>query len=149
MLHSFAKTSSLNIAAKASGSVHQVPAAVGRALGSAINDALGDRTGIRRYGSAAVPMDESLARVALDFSGRPYLIMRGKFSKDRIGDLHTLQIRVVIESIVNCARLTLNVSFDGENDHHKAESIFKALGLALKDAVRVEGGDIPSTKGLI
>ena len=149
MLHSFAKTSGLDITVKAGGSALMTPAAIGRAIGSAINNALGERIGIRRYAWASVPMDESLAKVALDISGRPYLIMNGKFSNDRIGDLNTLQIRVVIESIVNCARLTVNVWFDGENDHHKAESIFKAFGLALKDAVLVEGGDVPSTKGII
>lgn len=149
MLHAFARTGGLDLKVKASGSSYQRSVAVGRVLGAALDKALGDKSGIRRYGWAAVPMDESLAEVALDISGREYLIMKGEFSGERIGDFDTQQIRAVIESMVNAAQLTLNIRFEGKNDHHKAESLFKALGLALKDAVKVEGVGIPSTKGVI
>lgn len=149
MLHAFARTGGLDIKAKASGNSYHRSVAVGKALGTAMNKALGDKSGIRRYGWAAVPMDESLTEVALDISGREYLIMKGEFSDDRIGDFDTQQIRAVIESMANAAQLTLNIRFEGENDHHKAESLFKALGLALKDAIKVEGIGIPSTKGVI
>ena len=150
MLHAFARAGSLDLNAIAEGGIsYQRARALGEALGLALGSAFGDKKGIRRYGWAAVPMDESMAQAALDISGRPYLIMEGGFAGDHIGDLETPQVKVVIESIINAARITLNVHFEGENDHHKAESLFKALGLALKEAKRVEGGAVPSTKGVL
>lgn len=151
MLSAFSRTGQLDLEAKTSGSSYSYGycAALGNALGLALDSALGDRSGIRRYGSAAVPMDESLAEVALDFSGRTYLVFKGDFKGDRIGDLETQQIKAFLEALAAGARLTLHVRLQGENDHHKAESIFKALGLAVKDAVTKEGKGIPSTKGVI
>ena len=110
---------------------------------------LGDRSGIRRYGSASVPMDEALADVALDFSGRPYLVMAGEFRGERIGDFEVQLLQPFLEALCVGARLTLHVRFYGENDHHKAESIFKALGFAIRQAVAKEGTGVPSTKGVI
>jgi imidazoleglycerol-phosphate dehydratase len=94
-------------------------------------------------------MDEALAEVALDLGGRAYLVMEGSFSGERIGDLGTGEIRPFFESLAVGGRLTLHCRFQGENDHHKAESIFKATGLALKKAAFQEGTAIPSTKGAI
>jgi imidazoleglycerol phosphate dehydratase HisB len=94
-------------------------------------------------------MDEALAEVALDFSGRPYLVFAGEFRGERIGDFEAQQIRPFLEAMANNGRLTLHVRLYGENDHHKAESIFKALGLAMAQAVSKKGKSVPSTKGVI
>lgn len=149
MLNAFSRTGLLDMEAKASGRSYYYCESLGNAIGLALDSALGDHSGIRRYGSAAVPMDESLAEVALDFSGRTYLVFTGNFKGDRIGDLETQQIKPFLEALSKGARLTLHIRFYGENDHHKAESIFKALGLALRQAVAKEGKGIPSTKGVI
>ena len=149
MLAAFSGTSRVDLEAKAEGSSYQIVVVIGRAIGLAISDALGDHSGIRRYGAAVVPMDESLAEVALDFSGRPYLVFCGEFGGSRIGDLETQDIKAFMESLADGARLTLHTRFYGENDHHKAESIFKALGFAVRDALRKEGTGVPSTKGVI
>ena len=118
-------------------------------MGLALDDALGDRSGICRYGSASVPMDESLADVALDFSGRPYLIVSGEFRGGRIGDFEAMLLEPFLEALSNAAGLTVHIRFYGENDHHKMECIFKALGLALRQAAAKGGMGIPSTKGVI
>lgn len=149
MLTAFARTSRVDLEAKAEGRSYKTAAAIGRAVGLAVNNALGDHSGIRRYGYAVVPMDESLAEVALDFSGRPYIVFCGEFAGHNIGDLETQDIEVFLESLADGARLTLHIRFHGENDHHKAESIFKALGFAVRDALRKEGTGVPSTKGVI
>lgn len=149
MLAAFSRTSRVDLVVKAEGSSRQIAPVIGRAIGLALNDALGDHSGIRRYGAAVVPMDESLAEVALDFSGRPYLVFCGEFSGFGVGDLETQNVKSFLESLADGARLTLHARFYGENDHHKAESIFKALGFAIRDALRKEGSGIPSTKGVI
>ena len=150
MLHAFAKMSSIDLKARAKGKISRQRAwALGLTLGRALDEALGDKKGIRRYGWAAVPMDESLSEVALDISGRPYMVMNADFKNDRIGDLASQHVMVVIEAMTAEARLTLNATVTGENDHHKAESLFKALGLALKEAKRVEGSEVLSTKGVL
>lgn len=149
MLVAFSGTSRVDLVVKAEGSSYQIATVIGRAIGLALNDALGDHSGIRRYGAAVVPMDESLAKVALDFSGRPYLVFCGEFAGHSIGDLETQNVKGFLESLADGARLTLHARFYGENDHHKAESVFKALGFAVRDALRKEGSGIPSTKGVI
>ncbi len=148
MLQAFSRTGQIDLTARSEGGYYRAEA-LGKAIGQAMNRSLSDRSGIRRYGSAAVPMDEALAKVALDFSGRPYLVFAGEFKGDRIGDFDTLQIRAFLESLASGARLTVHVSFYGENDHHKAESVFKALGFAIRQAVAKEGTGVPSTKGVI
>lgn len=148
MLNAFSRTGLFDLKAQSEGGYYRAEA-LGKAIGQALDRALGDRSGIRRYGSAAVPMDEALAEVALDFSGRPYLVFAGEFRGDGIGDFETWQIRAFLEALANGARLTLHVRFYGENDHHKAESIFKALGFAIRQAVAKEGTGVPSTKGVI
>ena len=149
MLAAFSVTSRVDLVVNAEGSSYQLATVIGRAVGLALNDALEDRSGIRRYGSAVVPMDESLAEVALDFSGRPYIVFCGEFAGSSIGDLLTQDIKAFMESLADGARLTLHIRFYGENDHHKAESIFKALGFAVREAIRKEGTGVPSTKGVI
>jgi len=148
MLKAFSRTASMDLQASSEGGIFGAEA-LGSALGMALGDSLKDRSGIRRYGSAAVPMDESLAEVALDFSGRPYLVFSAEFQGHRIGDLETQDIKPFLEALCVGARLTLHIRSCGENDHHKAESIFKALGFAVKQAVTREGSGVPSTKGVI
>ncbi|MDD1742082.1 MAG: imidazoleglycerol-phosphate dehydratase [Methanotrichaceae archaeon] len=148
MLHAFSRTGLLDLKAKSGGGNYNGEA-IGSAIGRALDQALGDRSGIRRYGTASVPMDESLAEVALDLGGRSYLVFEGEFHSNRVGDLDTQQVRSILETLADGAGLTLHIRFYGENDHHEVESIFKALGLALRDAVRKEGIGVPSTKGII
>ncbi len=148
MLNAFSRTGLLDLTARSEGGYYRAEA-LGKAIGQAFDHALDDRSGICRYGSAAVPMDEALAEVALDFSGRPYLVFAGEFRGDRIGDFETLQIKAFLEALATGARLTMHVRFYGENDHHKAESVFKALGFAVRRAVAKEGTGVPSTKGVI
>jgi imidazoleglycerol phosphate dehydratase HisB len=148
MLTALARTAQLDLTAKAEPGFYRTEA-LGAAIGQALDGCLGDRSGIRRYGSASVPMDEALADVALDFSGRPYLVMAGEFRGEKIGDFDVQLLQPFLEEFCVGARLTLHVRFYGENDHHKAESIFKALGFALRHAAAREGTGIPSTKGVI
>lgn len=118
------------------------------ALGGAFDKALGDRAGIRRFSSAYAPLDESLARVVVDLSGRPGSVVELGLKRDSIGPVACENITHFFRSFAVGARATLHVDvLRGENDHHKAEAAFKALALALRDAVRVEGDSIPSTKG--
>lgn len=119
------------------------------ALGSAINDALGDRDGITRYGDATIPMDEAVATVAIDYGGRPYAMVDVPFRADRIGELSTQMIEHAIEAFARTARVTLNVTASGRNDHHVAEATFKALARATRIAVELDQRrqGVPSTKG--
>lgn len=148
MLTALARTALLDLTAEAKPGFYKTQA-LGEAIGLALDESLGDRSGIRRYGSSSVPMDEALADVALDFSGRPYLVMAGEFRGERIGDLDVQLLQPFLEALCTGARLTLHVRFYGENDHHKAESTFKALGFALRQAWAQEGTGVPSTKGVI
>jgi imidazoleglycerol phosphate dehydratase HisB len=149
MLNSMARTGQLDMDVETSGiSLHRANA-IGHAMGHALDMALGDRSGIRRYGFGIVPMDESMAQVALDISGRAYFFVNGEFSGENIGDIDVEGIMALIESLTTESKLTLHMSFYGENDHHMVESIFKALGLALRSAVEKVGTCIPSTKGVI
>lgn len=118
-------------------------------LGVAIDDALGDRVGISRYGDAAIPMDEALATVALDYGGRSYSVVDVPFRADRIGGLSTQMVEHGIEAFSRSARATLNVQASGRNDHHIAEATFKALARATRTAVALDPRrqGVPSTKG--
>lgn len=118
------------------------------ALGQALREALGDKRGIGRYGFT-LPMDESLATAALDFSGRPYLVFSGRFARERVGDLPTELVPHFFRSLCESAGLNLNLSVEGDNDHHKVEACFKATARALRQAVRREGSELPSTKGML
>jgi imidazoleglycerol phosphate dehydratase HisB len=117
-------------------------------LGRTLDEALGERAGIVRFGSAYAPLDESLSRVVVDFSGRPWPEVDLPFSRPTIGDVATENIIHFFRSLAIEARMALHVDLiRGDNDHHKAESAFKALALALREAVAVRGGEVPSTKG--
>lgn len=123
------------------------------ALGEAFAKALGDRAGITRYGHAYVPMDETLARVALDISGRPFLVWKVEFTQSRLGEMDTELFWHVFHSFAQAAGITLHAeALYGKNNHHIAEGLFKALARALKQAVALDPrqlGSIPSTKGTL
>lgn len=123
------------------------------ALGEAFRQALGDRAGITRYGHAYVPMDETLARVALDISGRPFLVWKVGFTQSRLGEMDTELFWHVFHSFAQAAGITLHAeALYGTNNHHIAESLFKALARALKQAVAIDprqAGSVPSTKGTL
>ncbi|KRA70730.1 imidazoleglycerol-phosphate dehydratase [Lysobacter sp. Root667] len=116
------------------------------ALGQALRAALGDKRGIGRYGFV-LPMDESLATAALDFSGRPYFVFEGGFARERVGDVPTELVPHFFRSLCESAGLNLNLNVRGDNDHHKVEACFKAVARALRQAIRREGHGLPSTKG--
>ena len=121
-------------------------------LGQALDRALGERKGILRMGHAYVPMDESLAFVAVDLSGRPYAVIDAAFERPAIGALGVDLIPHILESFAFAARMNLHARvLYGRNDHHKAEALFKALGRALREAVSLDPrrADIPSTKGVL
>ena len=121
-------------------------------LGQALVEALGDKKGIERFGFASVPMDEALARVSIDLSGRSSLVFSVDFSADsaKIGSFDSQLVREFLTALVNNGRFNCHVEVPrGVNDHHIAEAIFKALGRALQDAVTITGTDVPSTKGVL
>jgi len=120
----------------------------GLALGQALREALGDKRGIGRYGFT-LPMDETWANAALDFSGRPYFVFNGEFRRERVGDLPTELVPHFFRSLCDTSGLNLHLSVHGDNDHHKVEACFKALARALRQAIRREGDALPSTKGLL
>jgi imidazoleglycerol-phosphate dehydratase len=125
----------------------------GIAIGEAIAKALGDKRGIRRYGDALSPMDETLTRVALDISGRPWLVWKTQFSQKRLGEMDTEMFQHWFHSFAQAAGITLHVeTLHGENNHHIAESAFKGLARALRTAIEIDprkADAIPSTKGVL
>ncbi|MCC7633462.1 bifunctional histidinol-phosphatase/imidazoleglycerol-phosphate dehydratase HisB [Stenotrophomonas rhizophila] len=120
----------------------------GLALGQALREALGDKRGIGRYGFT-LPMDETLASAALDFSGRPYFVFEGEFKRERVGDMPTELVPHFFRSLCDAAGLNLHLSVRGDNDHHKVEACFKALARALRQALPRQGSALPSTKGAL
>ena len=129
---------------------HHTVEDVGWVLGQALREALGDRRGIVRFGHAYVPLDEALTRVVIDLSGRPYLVYKAEFKSPRIGDLQTELIEEFLKALVQEGRFNLHVeNLYGRNQHHIAETIFKATARALYSATRVEHAQIPSTKGVL
>jgi imidazoleglycerol phosphate dehydratase HisB len=120
------------------------------ALGRALDRALGDRTGIARFGYAYAPLDESLSRAVVDLSGRPWPEISIDFTRDTIGDVATENLVHFLRSFAMEGRMALHVDLiRGDNDHHKAESAFKAVAIALRSAVAADGSGIPSTKGTL
>ncbi len=121
------------------------------ALGAALDEALGERAGITRFGSAYAPLDEALARAVIDLSGRPYAYVELGLKREALGGLACENIGQVLRSLAKSARATLHVELlRGENDHHRAEAAFKAVALALRQAVAKTGEDgVPSTKGVL
>ena len=122
----------------------------GIVLGQAVKAALGDLRGITRYGYAYAPLDESLSRAVVDISGRPFADVNLNLQRERIGNLSCEMLPHFFCSFATSASITLHVDvLKGKNDHHRAESAFKALALALRAAFKREGTDIPSTKGVL
>ncbi len=120
----------------------------GLALGQALREALADKRGIGRYGFT-LPMDETLASAALDFSGRPYFVFEGAFRRERVGGLPTELVPHFFRSLCDASGLNLNLRVEGDNDHHKVEACFKVFARALRQAIRREGSELPSTKGVL
>ena len=118
------------------------------ALGAALKSALGDKRGINRYGFT-LPMDEAQASATLDLSGRPYFVFDGQFPRDRVGDLPTELVPHFFRSLCESAGLNLHLSVRGDNAHHMAECCFKVVARALRDAVRRDGNEMPSTQGVL
>ena len=118
------------------------------ALGAALRDALGDKSGIGRYGFL-LAMDEAEAQVALDLSGRPYFVWDGRFHRERVGDLPTELVPHFFRSLCDTLGATLHLRVSGENTHHMVESCFKGVGRALRQAIRRDGSELPSTKGTL
>ena len=155
MLMQLAKHGGLGLEIEAKGDLHvdshHLVEDVGLCLGDALREALGDRRGIARWGEALVPMDETLARVVVDLSGRPYCVFQAELPKIIFGD--GFQVEMVREFFIALAmRGAFNLHaaiLYGENTHHQVEGLFKGLARALKQAVRVEGDALPSTKGTL
>ena len=157
MIEQLARHSLIDIVMKAKGDLHidfhHTAEDSGIVLGQALAKALGDRAGITRYGDVHLPMDETLTRVALDVSGRPYLVWDVKFSRDKLGDMDTELFREWFQAFAQNAGITLHIAnLTGENNHHIAETCFKGLARALRTAITLDPrqqGRVPSTKGTL
>lgn len=129
---------------------HHTVEDVGIVLGMALNKALGDKIGIRRFASCFVPMDESLCFCALDISGRPYLVYRADMPQPMIGDYDSCLTREFMRALAMNAGITLHLTCHyGDNAHHITEGLYKALGMSLKEAAKVESNEVTSTKGVL
>ncbi|MEZ0469933.1 bifunctional histidinol-phosphatase/imidazoleglycerol-phosphate dehydratase HisB [Luteimonas salinilitoris] len=170
MLDQIGKHGGFALSVRAEGDLHidehHTVEDTGIALGQALRQALGDKRGIARYGfdpaesalsggessggyGFVLPMDETLASAALDFGGRSYLVFDGEFRRERVGDLPTELVPHFFRSLCDAAALNLHLRVRGDNDHHKVEACFKAFARALRQAIRREGVELPSTKGAL
>ena len=157
MMEQIAKHSLIDIDLKAKGDLHidlhHTTEDSGIAFGEALKKALGDKKGIKRYASATIPMDETLSRVSLDLSNRPYLVWNVKLAVEKLGEMDTELFKEWFHAFSQSAGITLHVeNIYGDNSHHKIESCYKGLARALRDAVQVDQraeNIIPSTKGTI
>jgi imidazoleglycerol-phosphate dehydratase/histidinol-phosphatase len=152
MLEQIAKHGGFALDLKCSGDLHidehhtVEDCALG--LGEALREALGDKTGIARYGFL-LAMDEAEAQVALDLSGRPFFVWEGRFDRERVGELPTELVPHFFRSLAQSLGAALHISVRGENSHHMIESCFKGVGRSLRQAIRLEGSELPSTKGAL
>lgn len=152
MLSQLAQHGKFGLIAKVKGDLqvddHHTVEDTALVLGEALSKALGDKRGIGRYGFV-LPMDEALAQVAIDICGRPYFIFEGKFTQEKIGTLSTECVPHFFRSFAQSLGAAMHITMKGENTHHMIESLFKAVGRSLRQALSFEGGDIPSTKGVL
>ena len=157
MLDLLARHSRIDLKLRAQGDLHidqhHTTEDCGIAFGQAVKQALGDMRGITRYCDVHIPMDEALTRVAIDISGRPFLVFNAQFARDKVGTFDTELVREWFQAFGMNAGITLHVETPyGANDHHVAESCFKALARALRGAVSIDAraaGEVPSTKGVL
>ena len=157
MLEQVARHGLIDMTIRAKGDLHidqhHTAEDVGIALGQALKKALGDMKGITRYADVHLPMDEALTRAAVDVSGRPFLVWRVKFTRGKIGDFDTELVREFFQALAQNAAITLHVeNLYGRNNHHIAESCFKALARALRAALTIDARNaksVPSTKGTL
>ena len=157
MMEQLSRHSMIDLGVKADGDLHidyhHTTEDTGIVIGEAVKQALGDRAGITRYGSALVPLDEALTRVAVDCSNRPYLVWKVDFSRPKLGEMDTELFREWFQAFAQAAGLTLHIdNLYGENNHHIVESSYKALARALRQAVTMDPraeGVVPSTKGTL
>ncbi len=157
MLEQLAKHSLIDLKVKARGDLHidyhHTTEDTGLAIGKAVADALGERKGITRFGSALSPMDETLTRVAMDLSGRPYFVWHVEFSKPKLGDMDTELFREWFQAFAQQSGATLHIeNLYGVNNHHIVESCYKGLARALREAITIDPrkqGAVPSTKGVL
>ena len=157
MVEQFARHSLIDLTCKIKGDLHvdqhHTTEDCALAIGQALHKALGDKAGIMRYGAAYSPMDETLCRVAVDISDRPYLVWNAKFTQEKLGELDTELIDHWFHSISQAAGLTLHIEqLYGTNNHHICESVFKGFARAMRQAMEIDArkqGAIPSTKGTL
>ncbi|MHC4214603.1 MAG: imidazoleglycerol-phosphate dehydratase HisB [Planctomycetota bacterium] len=154
MLSHLSKHSGIDLVLKAKGDLevdaHHTVEDVGICLGEVLIDALGDKKGIVRYGHSSVPMEETMANVSIDLSGRAAFVYNAEYRTDKIGDFDVECIEEMLKSFSANGKFNLHINVPyGTNSHHIAEAIFKALGQSLGKSVKIEGDDIPSTKGVL
>lgn len=152
MLEQVARHGSVDLEINARGDLHidehHTIEDTALALGEAFRQALGDKRGIERYGFC-LPMDDCLAQVALDFGGRPWLVWDAEFKREKIGDVPTEMLMHFFKSFSDAAKCNLNIKAEGQNEHHKIEAIFKAFAKSIKMAIKKEGNQLPTTKGVL
>ena len=154
MLTHLSKHSKIDLTVKAKGDLktdaHHTVEDIGICLGQALVEALGDKKGIARYGHSSVPMEETIANVSVDLSGRPSCVYNVDYRTDKIGDFDVQCLEEMLRSFSNTGKFNLHINVPyGTNSHHIAEAIFKGLGQALGAAVKIVGTDVPSTKGTL
>lgn len=154
MLDQLARHGRLDLTVEAEGDLeidaHHTVEDTGIALGQALAEAWGDRAGVERFGDALVPIDEALTQVAIDLSGRPYLVYEVDAPVELIGTFETSLVKHFFEAVVANARITLHIrGLGGDNTHHVYESLFKAVAVALRRSIAVTGAGVPSTKGVL